>query len=106
MTAHDDATRAKRFKRTRRVVQVATCASVVTLSCSVYDPSLLAGSDPLRDGGSASQRATAGDSGYAPAHGGASSVRVTVTAGAPFTDSAGKVNPTWASFWELRVYGY
>jgi F5/8 type C domain len=33
-------------------------------------------------------------------------LRVTVTAGAPYTDSGGVVRSTWASFWELRVYGY
>jgi hypothetical protein len=33
-------------------------------------------------------------------------LRVTVTSGASYTDSKGTVYPTWASFWELNVYGY
>jgi len=33
-------------------------------------------------------------------------LRVTVTAASPFTDANGGVYPTWASFWELRLYGY
>lgn len=33
-------------------------------------------------------------------------LRVTVTAGVPYTDGNGITYPTWASFWELRVYGY
>jgi hypothetical protein len=33
-------------------------------------------------------------------------LRVTVNAGASFTDGNGTVYPTWASFWELRAYGY
>ena len=33
-------------------------------------------------------------------------LRITVTAASPFTDVNGAVYPTWASFWELRLYGY
>jgi len=33
-------------------------------------------------------------------------LRITVTDGAPGMDAAGTVYPTWASFWELRAYGY
>jgi hypothetical protein len=33
-------------------------------------------------------------------------LRVTVTAGASYTDGKGTVYPTWASLWELRVYGF
>lgn len=41
-----------------------------------------------------------------PANASGRYLRVRVTVGDPYTDSTGKVNPTWASFWELRAYGY
>lgn len=50
MRPQDQVVRAKQAKRTRRALQVATCLSVLVLSCSVYDTSLLAGA--LNDAGS------------------------------------------------------
>jgi F5/8 type C domain len=75
MRPQDQVAQAKRAKRTRRALQVATCLSVLVLSCSVYDTSLLSGS--LRDGDAGSSGSSGAgigglpdDSGGAPSEGG------------------------------------